>query len=75
MAKRFPVIDGEVNGDIYGYATTTSDAKTTAGRFFVDPVLGAYFTNEPITLRDGTTCPNGAFVATTFELTGGRTNG
>lgn len=68
MAKRFPVIDGEIGGDVYGHATTARGAKMVANRYYADPAVDAYFNPEPVTLRDGSICPDGAWVATTFPL-------
>ena len=54
MPKPLPVIDGEENGDVYGYATSKRGAIRVGRRDFADGCVDAYITPGPVTLRDGT---------------------
>lgn len=62
--KPSPVIDGEIDGDIYGFARTPRGAKRVANRAFADLVDHVYLSAGPITLRDGSVIGD-AWVAVT----------
>lgn len=42
MARKLPVVDGDIGADIYGYATTKAGAIRVGKRHFVDGCVDAY---------------------------------
>jgi hypothetical protein len=65
MTVKLPVVDGDSNADIYGYAKTERGAKRVANRYFADLVHSAY-RSGPIHLREGGTIPEAWVVLTTY---------
>lgn len=51
-----PVVDGDVNADTYGTATTAAEAVALAGKHFADPVVAAECYG-PIHMANGDTLP------------------
>jgi hypothetical protein len=69
--ERLPVVDGEINGDVYGHATTARGAKSVATRTFVDVISHVYLQEQPFKLRTGETIEK-AWVAVTKPCMEGR---
>jgi len=68
MMKRYPVLDGDSGAvESYGRESTETGAKRVAGRYFADAVKSAYFTQDNVTLMDGSVIKGGAWIACTGE--------
>ena len=50
--QKLPVVDGDTNADVYGYASSEAEACAVAREYFVDQVDHAYV-DGPIALSDG----------------------
>jgi hypothetical protein len=60
---KLPVVDAEVGGTVYGYASSRAEAVRVAQQYFADPVERAYLQHNAFTLFNGTRVTGGGWVA------------